>query len=213
MSFAVPARFGDDVDASPRLARILKLGEVVTRLAGLGQAFAAKTFPGEDSDPVDIETLPDLLEKAISSHDEQLRSAARGGAKIALALTKAWYPEADIRQLTEYMPSEDENGEAIELPQVLAAVQGYATRVANMVDIRKFFKEHPDPHMAAADPPLADPEDDGDEEDEAAAADGSPQDGGNVAAESSPQDGGASPRVVDASPQVLPAAPSDPANS
>ena len=118
----------------------------------------AKVFPGEGSDPVDVEALPELLEKATAVHDDQLRSAARGAAKVALALITAWYPDADIWQDTEFMPTEDEHGQPIVLSQVLADVQGYATRVANMVDIRRFYKEHPDPHVEGGDPSLADPE-------------------------------------------------------
>ena len=188
MFFAVPANLGDNTDASPRLARILKLGEVVTQLVGAGKAFAAKFFPGEGSDTVDVEALPELLEKATAAHDDQLRSSARGGAKVALALTTAWYPDVDIRQVTKYMLTVDENGEPIVLSQVLAAIQGYATRVANMVDIRKFYKGHPNPHVAGADPSLADPEAGGDEKGKAAAVKGIPQDGG-----ASPRDAGVIP--------------------
>ena len=154
----MPTNLGDNTDASPRLARILQLGETLTKLAGLGQAFTDKVFPGEGSDPVDVEALPELLEKATAVHDDQLRSAARGAAKVALALITAWYPDADIWQDTEFMPTEDEHGQPIVLSQVLADVQGYATRVANMVDIRRFYKEHPDPHVEGGDPSLADPE-------------------------------------------------------
>ena len=82
MFFVVPANLGDDMDTSPRLARILKLGEIVTRLAGTGKAFAAKFFPGAGGDPVDVEALPELLEKATAAYDDQLRSAARGAAKV-----------------------------------------------------------------------------------------------------------------------------------
>ena len=146
MFVVAPANLGDANATTPRLDRILKLGEITTRLAGAGKAFAAKFFPGV-GDPVDVEALPELLEKATQRHDDKLRSAARGGAKVALALTAAWYPDADIRQLTEFMPTEDDNDQPIDVAQVLASVQGYATRVANMVDIRKFYKEHPDPHL------------------------------------------------------------------
>ena len=75
------------------------------------------------------------------------------------------------------------------MQDVLRSVRGYATRVANMVDIRKFYKEHPDPHVAVADPSLADPEAAGGGEGEAAADERSPQDGG-----ASPKDAGVSPQ-------------------
>ena len=125
---------------------------------------------------MDLETLPEALERATQRHDDALRSAARGGAKVALALTAAWYPDADIRQLTEFMPTEDGNDQPIDVAQVLSSVQGYATRVANMVDIRKFYKEHPDPHLEAK-TDAGSPED----------GEGSSQDG-----EGSPEDAGPS---------------------
>ena len=108
---------------------------------------------------------------------------------MALALTAAWYPEADIRQITEYMPTVDDNDQPIVLSNVLAVVQGYATRVANMVDIRKFYKEHPDPHAAAAESSLANVETARDGEGEALADERSPQDG-----EASPKDAGVIPQ-------------------
>jgi hypothetical protein len=153
----------------------LKIGEIVNQIVGAGKSFAAKFYPGEDGDPVIFDALPELLEKATAEHDNTLRSAARGGAKLALAMTAAWYPEADIHQVTEYFPTEDENSQAIVMQDVLRSVRGYATRVANMVDIRKFYKEHPDPHVAVADPSLADPEASRGEEGEAGSRQAQPQ--------------------------------------
>ena len=194
MLFVVPANLGDAAATTSRLERILRLGELVTRLASTGKAFAAKFFPGRDSDAVEVDWLPEVLEKVTAQYDDQLRSAARGAAKVALALMLAWYPDVDIRQMTEFMPTEDDNNQPIDAIELLKTVQGYATRVANMVDIRNFYIEHPDPHLA--EPTLAEPEG-------AAADEGSPQDGG-----ASPKDGEASPRNAGVSPQDPPAAPS-----
>ena len=194
MLFAAPANLGDAGATTSRLDRILRLGEIVARLASLGQAFVDKFFPSEESDPCDLQLLPDALEKAIAMHDEQLRSAARGAAKVALALMLAWYPDVDIRQMTEFMPTEDDNDQPINAVELLVSVQGYATRVANMVDIRNFYIEHPDPHLAG--PILAEPE-------SAPADEGSLQDGG-----ASPKDVEASPKDAGTSSQDPPTAPS-----
>ena len=139
----------DAEDTSPRLACILKVGEQITNIISAGQTFTAKFYPVESSDPIVLEAVPELLRKAAEERESVLRSAARGAAKVALSLCKAWYPEADMHQVTEFMPTEDENGDAIDSKQVMASVSGYATRVANMVDLRAFYKEHPDPHLAA----------------------------------------------------------------
>ena len=77
------------------------------------------------------------------------------------------------------------------MQDVMRSVQGYATRVANMADIRKFYKEHPDPHVAVADLSLADPE----------AATGGEGEAG--ADKRSPKDGGVSPKNAGVSPQDL----------
>ena len=184
LSFAAPANLSDAEDNSPRLARILKVGEIITNIKSAGQAFAAKFYPSETSDPVVVDAVPELLRKTADEREGILRSAARGAAKVALALCKAWYTEADMHQVTEFMPTEDENGDAIDSKEVMASVAGYATRVANMVDLRVFYKEHPDPHLAAG---------------EASSVAGVDTTGGEGEAEQgSPKDGGSSPQAPEA---------------
>jgi len=146
----VPAGFDDQSDTAPRPSRLRQIGILMERAVKAGQTLAAKMFPSARNDPIDLESLPVLLEKTGQEYERNMRSSARGGAKKALALTKAWYPDADIHQLTEFMPTEDEDGQAIDQMQLQAAVRGYATRVANMVDLGIFYKEHPDPHVATA---------------------------------------------------------------
>ena len=45
------------------------------------------------------------------------------------------------------MPVEDENGNVINPKELMASISGYATRIANLVNIRIFYKAHPDPHV------------------------------------------------------------------
>jgi hypothetical protein len=188
-----PANLSDANDASPRLARVLKVGELITDIISAGQAFAAKFYPSEDSDPVVLEAVPELLRKAADERESLLRSAARGAAKVALSLCKAWYSEADMHQVTEFMPTEDENGDAIDSKEVMASVAGYATRVANMVDLGIFYKEHPDPHLAAGvSSPVAGQDATGGEGE---AEQGSPKDGGTGS-----QDAGNSPQAPETAP-------------
>ena len=44
------------------------------------------------------------------------------------------------------MPEEDEQGNAINPKELMSSVSGYATRLANMVNIGVFHKAYPDPH-------------------------------------------------------------------
>ena len=108
----MPASFGDGKDASPRLERMKKVGCVVNQIVSESQAFTAKFFPAKESDPVDFDSVPQLLSQRVAELHRQNHSAARGAARIALALTKAWYPDVDIHQVTEYFPTDDESDRA-----------------------------------------------------------------------------------------------------
>ena len=50
-----PANLSDAEDSSPRLARILKVGELITDIISAGRMFAAKFYPSESSDPVGLD--------------------------------------------------------------------------------------------------------------------------------------------------------------
>ena len=76
-----------------------------------------------------------------------LRSAVRGGVKVALAMLWAWYPEINMHTATEYMPEADEQGHPIDQRALISSVSGYASRLADMVNIGVFHKAYPDPHM------------------------------------------------------------------
>ena len=88
-----------------------------------------------------------MLTRASEEHDNMLRSAARGSVKVALAMLWAWYPEINMHTATEYMPEEDEQGHAIDQRAHISSVSGYASRLADMVNIGVFHKAYPDPHV------------------------------------------------------------------
>ena len=88
-----------------------------------------------------------MLNRATKEHDNVLRSAARGSVKVALAMLWARYPEINMHMATEYMPEEDEQGNTIDRKKLSASVSGYATRLADLVNIGIFYKAHPDPHV------------------------------------------------------------------
>ena len=88
-----------------------------------------------------------MLTRASEEHDNVLRSAARGGVKVALAMLWAWYPEINMHTATEYMSEADEQGHAIDKRALISSVSGYASRLADMVNIGVFHKAYPDPHV------------------------------------------------------------------
>ena len=58
----------------------------------------------------------------------------------------AWYPEINMHMATEYMPEEDDHGDAIDRRELISSVSGYATCLADLVNIGIFYKAYPDPH-------------------------------------------------------------------
>ena len=52
-----------------------------------------------------------------------------------------------MHMVTEYMPEEDENGNTINPKELMASMSGYATRLANLVNIGVFYKAFSDPHL------------------------------------------------------------------
>ena len=110
-----------------------------------------------------------MLTRASEEHDNVLRSAARGGVKVALAMLWAWYPDINMHTATEYMLEADEQGHAIDQRALISSVSGYASRLADMVNIGVFHKAYPDPHAEQGETSAAaNPED---VEDEAANSD------------------------------------------
>ena len=121
------------------------MGEIIFATSSPAKDFAAKFFPG-NSDPVDLAQTTSMLNWAAEEHENLLRSAARGGVKISLAMLWAWYPDINMHMATEYMPVEDENGNAINPKELMASVFGYATHLVDLVNIGIFYQAHPDPH-------------------------------------------------------------------
>ena len=84
-SSAAPANLADAEGSSSRLERVLQVGEIISATAATAKTFAAKFFPG-NSDPVDLDQTASMLTRATEEHDSVLRSTARGGVKVALAM-------------------------------------------------------------------------------------------------------------------------------
>ena len=101
------------------------MGEIISTTAAATKTSAAKFFPG-NSDPVDLDQMASMLTRATEEHDNVLRSAARGGVKIALAMLWAWYPEINMHMATEYMPEEDEPSAS---PRLAGAVEEEKSQV------------------------------------------------------------------------------------
>ena len=88
------------------------------------------------------------LDEATSFFDERLRSSARGGAKTALCLMMAHYPEAEAWRVASGFPLEKEDGSPLddhERKKILHFVSGYASKIAKMVSLTTVFKEVPCP--------------------------------------------------------------------
>ena len=117
----------------------MECGELMSKVFAAGKGVVTNFFPTYDktiNNFVDLLTpLKTLPQEAI----ERLRSAARGGAKSALGLVMAHHPEMKIWRVTKCMPAKYDNGQKIIPRDVFKSVAGYASHVADMVDLSIFF--------------------------------------------------------------------------
>ena len=112
------------------------------------QELAEKFFPCNPEPLTDLAGLAAELDEATSFFDERLRSSARGGAKTALGLMMAHYPEAEAWRVTADFPLEKEDGTLLDekdRKKILHSVSGYASKVAKMVSLTTIFQEVPCP--------------------------------------------------------------------
>ena len=141
------------------------MGELIPKILSLGKKLVEKFFPGNPEPLTDLAGLETELDEATSFFDERLRSSARGGAKTALGLMMAHYPEAEAWRVASGFPLEKEDGTLLdeqELKKILHSVSGYASKIAKMVSLTTIFKEVPCP------PTPVQSDDDGEEADKSA---------------------------------------------
>ena len=72
-------------------------------------------------------------------------SAAWGGATFALSMLMAHHPDAKVWLITECAPMVDDEGRPIVMAELQKRVAGYASRVANLVNLHIFNAEEPVP--------------------------------------------------------------------
>ena len=126
------------------LFRSLEVGELLPRILKSGREFAAKFFSGNPEPLADLASLPAELDEATSTFDERLRSSIRGGAKTALGLMIAHYPEAEAWRVASGFPTEMDDGTPLgseDRKAILHSVSGYASKIAKMVSLTTIFKE------------------------------------------------------------------------
>ena len=89
-------------------------------------------------------------------------------------MVKAQYPEADIRTVSKYMPKYNEDGSELDQKAVLSSVSGFATRVAEMVNLSTYYAAAEVPPRKPDEPPSSPEEED--------VADAQPEDDNQAAA-------------------------------
>ena len=162
---AAPSGFGEDLGDESRLNQILKIGELVPKLLASGEAFAKKLFPADAPTCSKQTDLPNIFGQAVEGFDERLRSSARGGAKTAMGLMMAHYPDAEPWRVASGFPELKKDGSLLKPEDekaIMSSVAGYACKVANMVSLSTIFKDVPTPPY---------PEEDSDNEQEQAGDD------------------------------------------
>ena len=139
---------GHELTAENRLDRILEVGELIPKILSSGKKLVEKFFPGNPEPLANLADLPAELDEATSFFDERLRSSARDGAKTALGLMMAHYPEAEAWRVAPGFPLEKEDGSPLddqERKKILHSVSGYASKIGKMVSLTTIFKEVPCP--------------------------------------------------------------------
>ena len=143
-AFSAPAGYDRELTAENRLNRILEVAELLPKILKSGREFVAKFFPGNPEPLADLASLPDKLDESTSTFDERLRSSIRGGAKMALGLMMAHYPEAEALRLASGFPGEKDNRSPLkddDQKAILHSVSGYASKIAKMVSLTTIFEE------------------------------------------------------------------------
>ena len=64
-----------------------------------------------------------------------------GGAKLALGLVRGHYPEVNMWRVIKCFPARDRDGNELIKEKVYASVSGFASVVAEMVDLSIFFSQ------------------------------------------------------------------------
>jgi hypothetical protein len=153
----------------------LECGEIVSGLYAAGRDVVANIFPKQLPQVTNTSNLLPLLQNCVPEVVERLRSAARGGAKLALGLVRGHYPEVNMWRVIKCFPAKDRDGNELVKEKVYASVSGFASAVAEMVDLSIFFSKRPVPPRPddvsddEAEPPTTgngDESEDGNEEEE-----------------------------------------------
>ena len=93
-AFSAPAGYGHELTTDNWLNRILEFGELLPKFISSGVKFAKKFFPRNKEPLADLASLLEMLDEETSMFDEWLCSSIHGGAKTALGLMMAHYPDA-----------------------------------------------------------------------------------------------------------------------
>ena len=140
---AVPSGSSDAHDPTSCLDRVLHATELIGKAFREGSLLFPVPLPDKAGvDRIVLERLLGLLREASDKHSAMLGSADRGGAKTGLCLMMAYHAEIKIEEVTKGLPDRYDDDKSIDQDEVLESVAGYATRVASMVNMKVYYKEH-----------------------------------------------------------------------
>lgn len=140
--------------SSSRIERIQCLGEFIETMKTSGRQLVEKFIPDRQAHYSDLAQLPNAIGIVIAQHESWMRSAVRGGVRMALALMQMHYTTAESWRLATGIPKDYTEAQRT---SIFDSVKGYASKIARMVSTSTFYPEAEIPDT---------PEEDDEEDDE-----------------------------------------------
>ena len=97
-----------------------------------------KLIQDRHSHYADLAQLPNAIDIIIAQHESWMKSAIRGGVRMALALMKMHYTTAESWRLATGIPQEYTEAQRA---GIFDSVKGWASKIARMVSTSTFYPE------------------------------------------------------------------------
>jgi len=130
--------FSAESSSSSRIERIRYLGEFIEAMKTFGRQLVEKFIPDRQTHYSDLAQLPNAIDIIIAQHESWMRSAVRGGVRMALALMQMHYTTTESWRLATGIPQHYTEAQRA---SIFDSVKGYASKIARMVSTSTFYED------------------------------------------------------------------------